>query len=473
MFTANLYRLIAQRALGICFLLFVAGMQSYAQTQCTTGNLNVGFSFPAVTGCGTPRSVTFTNSIATTSGSLRNSATYIWYVDGIFRDSAVGLGNRTYSFGSSGQHTVRVVARATTGCLDTATQTVTIPASIAGIVPGTGAASLNPVWSRCNTNPNNLSNNFTINVLTQAPDTLKDYTIIWGDASPNDVGVSSAPGNIISHMYTTLGQFTVTIIQNNGAGCIDTIVGTVRNLRPVTATILPLPSGQLAGCAPHTITFTDSTEYTLPGTVLTWNFGVGQSTVIRDFSQANSPISYTYPRAASQQCVFTVSLSAFNANCNSGPPSTVSISPILIFDVDIADITVATPLCDSTRTITFQNTSQLNCETGQRYWYWDFGDGTNTGWITSQASQTHTFPSFGNYTVMLIDSNFCGTDTTYETIQVNRRPLVGMVINPKQGCAPLLINYADTSIGLGITRTWNFGTGSGIANRTDSANSAT
>lgn len=454
-------------------LVLVNTKQVHAQAQCANNILNVAINTPIVpAGC---RPVTVGVSTTPTTGSGEATATYQWFINGVLLDSVVNTANRNLPF-NPGIYTIQVVGRATTGCLDTATRVFTVSAGtgIAGIVdpPRINTPTLRPIWTRCNTNPNNPSNSFTINVVTQAPDTLKNYTIIWGDATPNNTGAVSAPGNLISHTYTTLGEFNVTIINDNGS-CIDTISGIVRNLRPVTATILPLPAGQLAGCAPHTITFTDSTENALPGTVLTWNFGVGQATVVRNHTQANSPISYTYPREASQQCIFTVSLTAFNSNCNSGPPSTVSISPILIFDEDIADITVATPLCDSTRTITFQNTSQLNCETGQRLWFWDFGDGTNTGWITSQGAQVHTFPTFGTYTVMLIDSNFCGADTTFETIVVNRRPLVGFTLNPKQGCAPLNVTYTDTSLGLGITRVWNFGAGSGITNRTDSTNTVT
>lgn len=450
---------------------------SYGQAQCATNTLNVVLNNPTVTGCGTPRLVSLNTNGSTGAGTNENLAVYYWYINGVLLDSVTGRSARNISFGSVGSQTVRVVGRLpSTGCYDTANVTFNIPAAIAGIVdpPRINTPSLNPIWTSCNTNPSNPNNNFTVNVRTQGTDTLKNYTIIWGDATPNATGASSAPGNFISHTYTALGEYNVTIINNNGS-CIDTIRGVVRNLRPVTTTILPLPAGQLAGCAPHTITFQDSTENAFPGTIITWNFGVGQPTIVRNHTQANTPISYTYPREASQQCVFSVSITATNTNCPSpGPPSTLTISPILIYDEDIADAAVATPLCNLSRTVTLLNNSQLNCEPGQRLWFWDFGDGTNTGWITSQASQVHTFPTFGTYLVMLIDSNFCGSDTDYLVIRVNRPPSAGFIANPKQGCAPLQVTYADTTLGLNLTaRTWNFGTGSGIANRSDSTNTVT
>ncbi len=467
---------IAQKWLLLTYLLCGSVGAVFGQGQCANGTLNVNLNTPAnLAACSPyPRNVTFNNTSGT--GSAQATSYYLWYVDGVFIDSVLGeSASRIFNFTSVGTHTVRVVGRtAGGGCLDTITRTVSVLSSLAGIVdpPRITTPTLNPVWTGCNTNPSNPSNLFTINVRTQGTDTLKNYTIIWGDTGANTTGMSSPPGNIISHTYGTLGVFTVTIINNNGT-CIDTIRGTVRNLRPVSTSILPLPAGQLAGCAPHTITFQDSTQNAFPGSVITWNFGTGQATVVRDYTQANTPIAYTYPKAASQQCIFAVSITATNTNCPSpGPPSTYSVSPILIYDVDVADVAVATPLCDSTRSVTLLNNSQLNCEPGQRYWYWDFGDGTNTGWITTQASQVHVYPTFGDYTVMLIDSNFCGTDTDYLQIRVNRIPKTGFTANPKQGCAPLNVSYADTSGGVAITsRTWTFGTGSGIANRSDSANS--
>lgn len=480
MLNLSKYRIPVFHTIFGLIILFSNTSTLFGQTQCANNVLNVALNTPTVPGgCGA-KTISFNTNGTTSSSNASNrlNAVYRWFVNGVLIDSVTGPSTRSLTFNTAGSQTVRVVGRLpSTGCFDTATVTFNIPAAtgILGVLdpPRVPTRTLNPIWTRCNTNPSNLDNTFTINVTTQNPDTLKNYRIIWGDGTPDNTGISSVPGNLINHTYTSLGEFTVSIINNN-AGCIDTIRGVVRNLRPVTTTILPLPAGQLAGCAPHTITFQDSTGNALPGTTITWNFGSGQPSVIRNHTQANTPISYIYPRAASQICVFSVSITATNSNCPSpGPPSTTTISPILIYDVDDANISVPLPQCDSTRTVTFQNTSVLNCEPGNRRWYWDFGDGTNTGWITNGGSQTHTYPSFGVYTVMLVDSNFCGRDTAFFQFTVNRRPLVGFTMNPKLGCAPLNVTYADTSIGLGITRVWNFGSGSGITNRSDSTNTVT
>lgn len=414
-------------------------------------NLNLSFTNPGQSGCGVPQTIVFDNT--STGTGANNNTSYLWKINGVRVDSTFNTGpNFSYTFTAPGTYTVIMVARTAGNCRDSIQQTVTITSGAPQVYNGAGVLSYTPIWNNCILNPLQ-SNNYIVNISSNA--VLNNYTIIWGDATANNTGASLAIGASVSHTYTNLGLYTIRIVTQNGA-CFDTISGTVSNMRPVSTSIKPLPAGQLAGCAPHTITFQDSTQNPLPGTILTWNFGDG-TVIVRDWTQANQPISHTYLPTGNGNCVYTVSLSAFNPNCNTGPTnaSTYTISPILIFDKDIARINPPTNLCQPSLTYTFGNSSDDNCITGQRYYYWDFGDGSNTGWITSKAPQTHTFPSYGSYTIMLIDSNGCGSDTTFATVVLNTPPQVGFTVSPKSGCAPLTISLADTSIGIGNARSWN------------------
>ncbi len=433
----------------IAFCLVVLGLN---QASAACPNLTLSFTHPGQNGCGVPQNIVFNNT--STGTAANNNTWYYWRVNGVLIDSSLNtIPNFTYSFGAPGTYTVRMIARTVGNCRDSIQQNVVITSNTPQVYNGLGALSYQPIWNNCILNP--LQNdNFNISIASNV--VLNNYTIIWGDGSPNASGVSLAVGSSVNHTYTALGLYTVRIVTVNGT-CTDTITGTVYNMRPVSTSIKPLPSGQLAGCAPHTITFQDSTQHALPGTILTWNFGDG-TIITRDWTQANQPISHTYLPVGTGNCVYTVSLRAFNSNCNTGPnnASTYTISPILIFDKDQAGINPPANLCLPSLTYTFGNSSVDNCITGQRYYYWDFGDGTNTGWITTRAAQTHTFPDYGNYTIMLIDSNPCGSDTTYATVVLNTPPQVGFTLTPKFGCAPLTVNVNDTSIGIGNTRTWTF-----------------
>lgn len=412
-------------------------------------NLNLSFTVPTQVGCGVPQNFSFDN---TSTGTNANNVAYIWKIDGVRVDSTFGtVPNFNYTFGGPGTFVVRVVAITPGNCRDSIQQSVTITSGAPLVYDGNLALTFTPRWTNCIINPLQ-SNNYNMSVSSNV--VLNNYTIIWGDATANATGASLLVGNVINHTYTTLGLFTIKIVTVN-AGCSDTITGTVVNMRPVSTSIKPLPAGQLAGCAPHTITFQDTTQNALPGTILTWNFGDG-TVITRDWTQANQPITHTYLPTGNGNCIYTVSLSAINTNCNTGTnnASVFTISPILIFDKDVAQINPPSNLCQPTLTYTFGNSSQDNCITGQRYYYWSFGDGTNTGWITTKNAQTHTFPSLGPYTIMLIDSNACGSDTTYTTVTINAPPVVGFTMSPKFGCAPLTVTLTDTSLGTGNTRFW-------------------
>lgn len=419
------------------------------QIHAACPNLNLSFVSPTQSGCGVPQYFSFNN---TSTGTNANNVAYIWKIDGIRVDSTFStVPHFNYTFGGPGTFVVRMVAITAGNCRDSIQQSVTITSLAPLVYDGNLALTFTPRWSNCIINP--LQNdNYNISISSNV--VLNNYTVIWGDATANNTGASLTVGNPINHTYTSLGLFTVKIITVNG-GCSDTISGTVVNMRPVSTSIKPLPAGQLAGCAPHTITFQDTTQFALPGTVLTWNFGDG-TIITRNWTQANQPITHTYLPTGNGNCIYTVSLSAFNTNCNTGTnnASVFTISPILIFDKDVAQINPPSNLCQPSLTYTFGNSSQDNCISGNRYYYWSFGDGTNTGWITSKGPQTHTFPSLGQYTIMLIDSNNCGSDTTFATVTINAPPIVGFTMTPKFGCAPLTITLSDTSLGTGNTRFW-------------------
>lgn len=455
---------LSQKLLGVvfafCFLCTGVSVSLAACPDITTLN----FTIPTQAGlCGIPKTLVIDN---VTSGPQANNSGYIWKVNGVRVDSTYGTTPHfTYSFLGAGSHTVRlIVVRGT--CRDSVQKNVNITSNAPQVYGGNGLPSYTPTFNNCILNPVQTANYL---VTLSSPGILNNYKVIWGDGTDQS-GPSLAIGATLTHTYTSLGRFNLKIITEN-SGCFDTLNGSVVNMRPVSTSIKPLPAGQLAGCAPHTITFQDTTEFALPGTVLTWTFGDG-TVVTRDWTQANQPISHTYQKEASQQCIFTVTLRAFNPNCNTGVnnASTYSISPILIFDEDIARINPPTNLCEPSLTYTFGNSSTDNCITGTRWYYWDWGDSTNSGWINSKAPQTHTYPRIDTFTVMLIDSNGCGSDTTFATVVFNKAPDVGYIITPKSGCAPLNVSFSDTSLGIGNSTLWTF---NGTTPTTSSARNTT
>lgn len=435
-----------------CFILITLMLSGSRYALACTG-LSPNLSITSSGSC-LPRNATFTNN---STGALAASTTYIWKVNGTAVDTTVGLASTTYPFTTPGTFTVRLVAITVGGCMDSSQSTHSVTAaSVPRVEDGNGNASYAPVWQNCIT----LVNTPDSFVLTITPvNTLNSYTFVWGDGTSNSSGASLAPPATISHTYSALGNYTVAIRTLNG-GCSDTIFGTVINNRIPTAGIIGPPAGQNSGCAPHTVRFINNSSNVSSSTYFRWRYGDGVTEIKYG---ANDTVYHTYPRGLGPAgCNITVRLEAINS-CGT---SQTTWNPVNIYDFDDARVTTAdSTLCTPNQTFTLVNSSVNNCIPGTRYFYWDFGDGSTLGWISSRANQTKSYP-VGTYPVMLVDSNACGRDTSYLNVIVNQVPTASFNFNKSSGCAPLTVNFGNSSTGLLNSYSWNFGDPSSGASNT-------
>ena len=406
-------------------------------------NLTPNFTISNSGSC-LPRTVTLTN---TSTGTLAAGSTYIWKINGAIIDTISGTGGLTYTINTPGTYTFRMVATTAGNCKDSISKNTTITTGAPRVQDGNGNPSYAPVFQNCITF---ITSPDSFQLIISPVDTLKTYTINWGDGTANTTGASLAPSGSATHTYATLGNYTFYIRTVNG-GCSDTIFGTVINNRIPTAGIIGPPAGQNSGCAPHAVRFINNSSNTSSSTYFRWTYGDGSVEIKYG---ANDTVFHTYPRGlGAGGCGLTVTLEAINS-CGT---SQTTWNPVNIYDIDDAIITTANPnLCTPNQTFTLVNASANNCIPGTRYFYWDFGDGSTLGWTTSRASQTKSYP-VGSYPVMLVDSNGCGRDTTYLNIIVNKIPTATFDFNKASGCAPLTVNFHDTSTGLLNTFAWNFG----------------
>ncbi|MBI1288207.1 MAG: HYR domain-containing protein, partial [Flavobacteriales bacterium] len=149
-------------------------------------------------------------------------------------------------------------------------------------------------------------------------------------------------------------------------------------------------------------------------------------------------------------------------------PSAVTTYTVEVFDqsgcpaspasvtVDIAEVPVAAfsssaaQPCVLPTDINFTNTS-----TGATGYEWLFGNGQ----FSSDENPTTTYGNPGTYTVTLIASSGAGcSDTTSSTVVIDDVPVVGFNLDNAQGCAPLVVNFNNTS-STGLEYDWNFGDG--------------
>lgn len=328
-----------------------------------------------------------------------------------------------------------------------------------------GNPSPAPQWFHC------ASTNYTLVLASPAP--VGNYTIDWGDGSPLQVGASLAPPQTVNHLYPlAVATYTITFTEVN-TGCV--VTGTLVMEQSTSASIQIPVGGLTQVCAPWPVDFVNSSTNVSPSTVFVWDFGDGSPPLTFDHTNWGQTITHMYERNT-VDCETTVRLTAEN-QCNTlqGGQSVATFNPIRIWDLDDAAITPsATLLCWPDRTVTYQNTTERNCfQQGnifQRYEYWNFGDYWGTGqdsiidWTPWPPTfpRTIAYPAIGTYEVMLLDSNYCGIDTAYITIEIVPPPSVTLTADPTTICAGETVSFTQTTNGGANYFQWNFGEGAGF-----------
>jgi PKD repeat protein len=169
-------------------------------------------------------------------------------------------------------------------------------------------------------------------------------------------------------------------------------------------------------------------------------------------------ITHTY-QENTVDCETVVTLTAEN-ECNiiQGGNSQATFNPIRIWDYDDAAITPSDfVLCWPENTVTYTNTTERNClfqgNISPRYEYWNFGDHWGLGYDSiidwtpwpPTFPQTLSYPAIGDYSVMMLDSNFCGIDTAYVTISIVPPPSAGISSSADTICEGEAVTFFNNS----------------------------
>lgn len=299
------------------------------------------------------------------------------------------------------------------------------------------------------------------------------YTINWGDGSPNTAGASYTSPAIINHTYNsaTPDTFLITLVIPS-LSC--TLTGVAVMEKPVNASIQIPVGGVTTACAPKVLAFTNSSTDVSKTTQFTWNFGDGTPPVAFSYTNAGQTVTHLYNRGT-VNCQTQVTLTA--KNYCTPVPTIANFNPIQIYDLDNAAITPSAFVkCWPDNSFTFNNTTNRNCvpqgNTFQRQEKWNFGNYWGMGhdsiinWRPWPPTSPHTvaYPAVGNYSVMLIDSNLCGVDTTVISVTIVNPPTAGVVAPGPPICQGSAATFTNTS-STGYIYKWNFGDGGGFVTR--------
>lgn len=316
-----------------------------------------------------------------------------------------------------GEYIVRVtVANDTSGCVDTAGDTL----NVTNLIPGFSAANT------MDCGPLNV-------VFTDESNDAASWLWLFGS------GASSTEQNP-TYTYSDIGTYSVTQIVTDVNGCTDTIIDP--NLVTVTGSIVDFGIDTTFGCETLTVAFEDLTNP--PGTVATWlwDFGDGNT------STEENP-THVYQNAG----IFDVSLTITDIG---GCTNTI-VQPGLIdyipypnpsFNVD------NTVGCIGDQ-FTFTNTSTGNAVSYQ----WNFGDGGTT----TDPNPVYSYTAEGTYSVTLTAFNPNGCDSSVTEIAlINiQHPDADFSAFPTFAfCPPLLVSFTDLSSADATSWFWDFGDGS-------------
>ncbi|RMF02052.1 MAG: PKD domain-containing protein [Bacteroidetes bacterium] len=239
-----------------------------------------------------------------------------------------------------------------------------------------------------------------------------------------DLGTSTEENPTFSFPGT--GAYPVTLTVENDCGT-DTFVATVNIDGQVPTVSFEVANN--SGCAPLEVSFTNTT---LGGDNWAWSFPGGEPAVS---ALENPTVTYSTPGT------YTVTLIATNA-FGSSSLSRENIVTVL----DNTQAAMSYELDVTTATFTDNSTAATQVE-------WQFPDGSTS----TESNPTYTFPGNGIYTVSLIATGPCNTDTSSQEIIIDG-PLPEVMISRdvEKGCVPLTVQFTDNSTGTPLSWAWSF-----------------
>lgn len=340
--------------------------------------------------------------------------TYQWQFPGGSTSTEI---NPVINFDSTGAYTVKLINQYE-NCTDTLTKTINI--------------SGKPVVGFSATDTLNCSVPATVNFRNESTGAVS-YEWLLGDGN---VSTASDP----AHAYANFGNYSVTLIAKNAAGCTDSLTRTsfIKIEKPVIS-VKGLPA---KGCIPYTINPT-ATVTSLDSVVsYEWNFGDGGS------STEKLP-AYTYTAQGTYTVTLTITTTkGCRETITLNEAVKVGTKPKTDFTVDLRDI------CASQSVIFTNNSSEESDD-----YLWDFGDGGTS----TMKNPTYQFIDTGSMNVTLVAfNNGCGDTLTQNGLIYVRPPISKFTFRPDCNNR-LQYTFTDESIGA-LSWSWNFGDGTPAVN---------
>ena len=307
------------------------------------------------------------------------------------------------------------------------------------------------------------SSDFTANVPSCSNEPV-EFTYI-GDANYNDIvswiwnfgdgetqTVTPPMSPNVSHTYSGLGPYTVTLTTKTSSNCESITQSSVALNQPSVIAAFSVPA--LTVCAGNDVFFQNQTTYTPTTASMTWSWTVtDQATGAAVAQNSNQDFTHIFANSGS----YSISLLATNTTtgCQDLYPKT-GAAPIIIQVIDqpVASFTVSpsNEVCHGTP-ITFA------AEPAGSILTWDFGDGTT-------APNPHIYEIAGTYVVTLIASTSngtCASEPVSQMVTVRPTPVSNFEHNaPVCQGDEVVFTSTTQSIDPIATYLWDFGEGPAV-----------
>ncbi|HPH46560.1 MAG TPA: PKD domain-containing protein, partial [Chryseolinea sp.] len=323
--------------------------------------------------------------------------------------------------------------------------------------PKSGFVSLN--YSPFNNNCSPVSVNFAVDSRTQS---LNPSDYLWTINDANGLVDQISTGTTPAFMYDftnsiqSIKDYSVTLRATLPSMCYGDSTRVIR-VNPIPSSAFTFDTVQY-DCERMIIQF----NATQKGLVeYAWTISINGSIVFTTTTDGDN-FDYEILRSATVDQNVSIDLITTNfANC----ASTTTTHNVIVPRVDVMNAAfTATPLNQTLPNSTVSITNTTN--PGPWIYSWDFGDGT----ISSVANVTsHTYATFGTYTIKLTVSNNTCMEEQMVTVQINPiPPIVDFNYFPPSGCAPLTVNFINTSqFADPDSYYWQFGAGEGTSRAID------
>lgn len=220
-----------------------------------------------------------------------------------------------------------------------------------------------------------------------------------------------------THTYPAEGTYTVTLTAFNECGENSSI----QQITVVIAPMAAFSANVTSGCVPLTVQFTDQSS---PNTTQwMWSFPGGNPSTS---NQQNPVVVYNNPGS------YNVTLIASNTAGQDTFAENNYIS------------TRTLPTTGFTMTVDGPTVTITNTGSGASQTEWQIQE---NGLQTLQGNTVmHTFSSNGSFSIRQINSNDCGTVTLEQFVTINAYPVANFVGNANGNCAPVTIQFTNTSV---------------------------